>query len=390
MRFGFYIICLALLSGFVAPAMGQNPTPFGSNRSNSDSYKPVPSLVVPHATLDPTTGDLLLLSNGWPNQPINLRRFHTDGTPDPKFILQRFESCCAPHPSLVAADSKGNIYVLEYRGDLGGFYLYKHAPSGKLDIDWGFGDKSTSSSSGSYGGSGKGTGSQVSKGSNKAETTLNWNAGGGRIQLRLRNPVDMVPRSDGSLLVLEQAIRTVYIVDPAGTSISQFIGSRDYIPINPFRLIDDRNGNLYMLDYYDQFDPVRKGKVGVFKFNPDGSFVKGWGEVSNGINAPYPPTIDFLTLVVDGQDNMIALGGDFAGANHGEVFTFDLAGGSQKSRKSVDYMMGPDTGFLGMVGGLQSGFVLLEARDFTVLVNYYDTNGKRNSQIQIKNLYQAE
>jgi hypothetical protein len=392
MRAWFYFVIVSLLLCLSSSAIGQQPNPFGDYRTGRDAYRTPTGLIVPQATLDPTSGDLLMLSNAWPNVPIDLRRFHSDGTPVTSFVLQRFESCCALHPSLVAADSKGSVYDLEFIDQLKGFYLYKHAPNGQLDIGWGYADKPTSSvSSGAYGGSASGTSStSPEKTPKKAITTLGGNAGGGRMDLHFANPVDMIPRSDGSILILDQATRIVYAIDPAGQTIATFLGYGDYTPINPMRLFQDKGGNLYIVDFYDQLDLFRKGMVGLFKFNPDGSWVKGWGESTGSINDSGRPTIDFRTLAIDGQGIMMILGGDPSNANHGEMYTYDLATGAQLSDNYMEYMAGPDTGFLGVVGNLKSGMVLLQARDWTVLVNYYSTDGKRQAQVQIKDLYPAE
>jgi hypothetical protein len=388
---GASLVFTVLLLGIGSRAVGQqNGGLYQINPFDSKNFRPNPSLVVPHAAIDPTTGDLLLLSNAWPNEPVNLRRFHPDGTSDPKFVLQRFENCCALHPSLVAVDGNGNIYTLAYDpGILTNFYIYKHAPSGQIDIDWGYGDQPTKSmsSGSSYGG---GSSSGASQGTSKAVTTLDKNAGGGRFEYHFTNPVDMIPRSDGALLILDQGQRTVFLIDPTGKNISSFIGSRGYIPNNPMRLISDKSGNLYIVDFYGISDLFHNNMAGVFKFNPDGSLVGGWGEVSNGINDSGRPTIDFNTLVVDGKGTLIAMGGSFSDANHGEVFTFDPANGAMWSRNNADYMMGPDTGFLGMLGWLEEGFIHLQGRDFAVLVDNYDNNGKRKSQIKITDLYPAE
>ena len=196
MRFANLIILFCILSiGIFSRADGQ---PIDSR------YSRTPTLFVPHAAIDHSTGDLLIISNSWRNHWHNLRRFSSEGVPDESFILQRFESCCAIRPSLVAVDSEGFIYTLEHSGELGGFFIYKHHASGDLDIDWGNYRDNTQN----YAGADDGV---ENSGWWSGETSLEWIAGGGRVQFSFFDPVDMIPRKDGSLLVLDRAARYVYL-----------------------------------------------------------------------------------------------------------------------------------------------------------------------------------
>jgi len=278
----------------------------------------------------------------------------------------------------VATDPEGNIYTLEYRGDLHGFFLYKHAPSGELDIDWG---ETVTASTGSA--------SATSGGYESGETVLTGTAGGGRLEVPLVNPVDLVARSDGSLLILDSALKYVYMVDPEGKSVTEFIGAQVYIPRQPVKLLSDKEGYLYLVDYYDPLDIIRRGMVGVFKFTPEGMLIEGWGEDAGGINDPYHPTWDINTLVVDGKGALYILGGEPRTANHAQVFVFDGATGNEISRTLVQYLQGPDSNYLGIIGALDEGFIHLEKRDFAIKVNYYLPNGRRQNKFVITQLYPA-
>jgi hypothetical protein len=372
---------VVLLVGFllVAESTSGQETPPG--QLGRPGFTATPALSVPDAAVDPTTGDLLIISNSWPDTLMNLRRYHQDGSPDTTFALRRFESCCSINPSLVTVDKDGNIFTLEFQGGFDGFYIYKHAPNGELDLEWGYGETSTSGSSSS---------GPAGSGYQGGETSLSWTAGGGRLQFNFYNPVDMIARQDGSLLVLDQSSRCVFLVDPQGHGVTEFIGARGYIAINPFRLLSDPAGNLYLLDYYDPYDLIRGNKVGIFKFTADGTLVSGWGESSDGINDPYRPDLDFKTLVTDGNGKLIALGSNGQDMNHGLVHSYDPETGMRESSNPMQYLYGPDVGFLGMLGNPGGGLIHLAVRDFAILVDYYGIDGKRAKQVTISDLYPAE
>ncbi len=359
----------------------------------------VPSLNVTHACLDPTNGDLLVISNSWRVTKPNLRRFHPDGTSDLSFILERFESCCAIHPFLLATDKDGNIYTLETPERFGGYYIYKHNAAGELHIDWGEREGETPVLSPLPEGSDYSGGAlddseeeeeESGGGWEAGESSLLWNAGGGRLEFDFRAPVNLIPRSDGSLLVLDIGHRYVYLVDPEGRTVTEFIGRQGYIPIRPQRLLQDAQGYLYLVDYFDEFDLNRQGTLGVFRFTPDGEYQFGWGEGANGINDPWRPGLDLASLVINGSGVMIALGGETTEANHETVYVFDLATGIQIGRDRVQYRLGMDDNYIATLGGLVSGFVVLERRDFDILVNYYTRDGIRERQVCIADLYIAE
>ena len=350
------------------------------------------ALVVTHACFDSTSGDLLVVSNSWRDAWPRVRRIHDDGTVDPSFKLQRFERCCAIHPSLVAADSEGNIYTLEYKREFGQFFMYKHSPTGELDLDWGEREEETpvlAPLSGGEATEGE-SGEEEGGGYEGAETTLSGNAGGGRLEYPFSDPVDLVPRGDGSLLILDRNQRYVYEVDPEGKSVSFFVGRQGYYPVRPQRLVQDSEGYLYLVDYYDDFDFDRGGMVGVFRFTPDGSLETGWGEATEGINDIWGPTLDYRTLVCDGTDTLVLLGSGFSDSNHGEVFAFDRLTGMMISRNNVEYRLGHDDNFIGMLGALGSGFVVLDSRNFEILVSYYTLEGTRERLVAVDRLYESE
>jgi len=385
----------------ILTAMVVGGTSHGQALGGSSGFSPDRVLVVTHAAIDPTTSDLLVISNSWRDVRMDLRRFHPDGLADSGFILERYETCCAVHPALVAVDPEGNIYTLEYTGELGGFYLYKHAPTGRLDIEWGQREglveslhpmSSTGDSSGYSGGVGSGDEDEGNSGGGYegGETALDWNAGGGRMHIDFQDPADLIARSDGSLLVLDRYQRYVYLISADGRSMSYFMGRQGYYPVRPQRLLMDSEGYLYLIDSYDRLALNRENMVGVFRFSPDGEQEFGWGEGSSGINDPWRSTLDINTLVVDGGDNLIALGGDIARTNHGEVFVFDRTTGAQVGRNTVQYRTGYDQDYLGILGRPEGGFVVLERFSFQLLVNYYSADGVRESQIRIDDLYSAE
>ncbi len=363
-------------------------------------YAPAPRLFVPHAAIDPVSGDLLVISNTWREVRQDLRRFHSDGDSVDDFVLQRYESCCAIHPSLVAVDSEGSIYTIEFTGELVPFYMYKHAPNGELDIDWGrksgFTPLLSSPSGGDYAGGGLDFSEDEPEeedpptGFEEGETTLLWNAGGGRLEFEFRDPIDILPLDDGSVLVLDRVLRYVFRIAPDGKSVSEFIGKRGYIPDRPQRLLQDSRGYLYMVDYHDSYDIIYEGSIGVFRFTPDGDWDSGWGEGAGSINDPYRPTMDYETFVIDGNDILIALGGPATYGNHETVYRFDTANGAELGHDRVQFRLGYDETFLGMLGNPEGGFIHLEGRDFAVLVNFYTADGNLEEQLRISDLYSAD
>lgn len=378
-RFSLLIILCLLATSL--PSIGQ-----GSLGTTSRQR----ALSVSHADIDPVSGDVLIISNSWREPQAYLRRYHADGTAVPDFRLERFESCCALKPSLVAIAPDGSIYTLEYTGDFGGFFIYKHAPTGELDIDWG--DREGPTEQINSGQSSDYSGGVVNNNGGYAsgQTSLLHNAGGGRFHYYFSDPIDIVPMEDGSLLVLDRIDRYVDLISPDGQTISQFIGQYGYIPTRPQRLLADSDSYIYLVDYYDDFDLNRGGKIGVFRFNPNGTWESGWGEGANGVNDPWRPGLDFMTLVVDGNNNLIALGSGLSNINHGEVYVFDRETGIETSRNMVDFRQGYDSTFVGMVGNPAGGFLVLDAIDFDVQLNFYSLDGTLSEQGKITDLYLAE
>jgi hypothetical protein len=378
-RFSVLIILCLLVTSL--PSIGQ-----GTLGSTSQQR----ALTVSHADIDPVSGDVLMISNSWREPQAYLRRYHPDGTPVSNFRLERFESCCALKPSLVAVAPDGSIFTLEYTGDFGGFFIYKHTNNGELDIDWG--DREAPAEQINSGQSSGYSGGVVNNngGYSSGQTSLLHNAGGGRFHYFFSDPIDIVPMEDGSLLVLDRIDRYVDKISPDGQTITQFIGQYGYIPLRPQRLLSDSEGYIYLVDYYDDFDLNRGGKIGVFRFNPDGTWISGWGEGSNGINDPWRPEMDFMTLVIEGNNNLIALGSGLSNINHGEVYVFDRETGTEVQSNMVDFRQGFDNTYVGIVGNPAGGFLVLDAIDFDVHLNYYDLDGTLASQGKITDLYLAE
>lgn len=350
-------------------------------------------LTVSHADIDPVSGDVLIVSNSWRESQAHLRRYHPDGSAVTDFRLERFESCCSIVPSLVAVASDGSIFSLEYADRWGGFFIYKHAPDGQLDIDWGtregYLEQVNTGGSTDYSG-GTSDGESSGGGFESGETSLLHNAGGGRFHYNFADPIDIVPREDGSLLVLDRIDRYVDLISSDGSTITEFIGSYGYIPNRPQRLLIDSEGYIYLVDYYDDFDLNRGNMIGVFRFDPEGRQEFGWGEGSGGINDPWRPELDILTLVIDGEDNLIALGSGLGDINHGEVYVFDPDNGREVSRNRVGFRQGYDSTFVGMLGNPDGGFLVLDAIDFEIQLNYYDLDGRLLEQGKITDLYLAE
>lgn len=342
-----------------------------------------PELFVPHAAVDPTNGDLLIIANSWRNERPTLRRFSSDGVPAADFALERYKACCAIHPSLIDIDNEGNIYTIEYTGELGGFYLYKHTPYGEFDIEWGQKEGTVESTdSDDYAPETDPADETAEEAYEEGETALDWNAGGGRTSVRLFDPVDLIARDDGSVLILDRNQKYVFHVSPDGREVTYFIGREGYYPVHPQRLIMDSEGYLYLVDQYDGSDINYGDMVGVFRFTPDGELISGWGEGSGGINDPWRDTLDIDTLVLDGENNLIVLGGP-ADMNHSEVFVFDRETGNQVLRDTVQFRMGYDEDYLGILAALDTGFIVLTQRDFEILVDYYEIDGTRKRQVTL-------
>ncbi len=364
-------VCLGFVGG---PAVGQQAP---------NNFTPPSALVVTHAAVDPMTGDLLIVSNAWREVRRDLRRFHADGSSDPSFVLQRYEACCEIQPSLVTADSQGDIYSLEYGDELGGFYIYKHTPTGDIVIDWGEKEGSIAVNAGPT------TTTSPTGGYEAGQTSLDWNAGGGRLHFYFSDPVDLITRADGTLLVLDRIQMYVYLVSADGRQISQFIGKQGYIPRNPMKMLTDQEGYIYLIDYYDRYDINRAGMTGLFRFTSDGTYQEGWGEVSGGINDPGRPEMDINTLVIDGSGRMIALGGR-SDVNHSEALIFDRGTGALVSRGFVQYRMGRDDTYLGILGRLDGGFIVFDGISFEIQVSYYTADGVREKMVAITDLYSIE
>lgn len=374
-------VCMVLTS---MPVSGQNFL---------DNIERERNLFVTHADIDPVTGDVLIISNSFQNTWYSLRRFHPDGEAVSDFVLQRFETCCAIYPVLVAVANDGSIYTVEYTGQLGGFFIYKHAPSGELDIDWGaregIVEEIDTGEPSDYAGGvlDEDDENETGSGYETGETTLRGNAGGGRFHHYFTDPVDIIPREDGSLLVLDRAEKYIDLISPDGSRITEFIGSQGYIPERPQRLLMDSGGYLYLVDYYDDFDLNRSRMTGVFRFDPEGNWEFGWGEQSGGINDPWRPQVDIMTLVIDGDDNLIVLGSGMSNINHDEVYVFDNESGGEIIRGRVDFRQGYDSEFLGMVGNPESGFLVLDGFSFEIKLNFYALDGSLEEQVRIDDLY---
>ena len=202
----------------------------------------------------------------------------------------------------------------------------------------------------------------------------------------------------------------MYLIDPDGKKVSEFIGAKGYIPQNPERMVMDQDDNVYVADFYDNTDMNHMGMVGVFKFSVDGTQIVGWGNSSSGVNAAYRPTLDFRTMTIDGSGSLVLLGSNtiqsgasygvtvgnkpspepqsaIGDANHGVVFAYNRGTGNEISRNSMQYLMGYDTGYLGIIGAQKGGFYLLEARNMNIEINTYGKDGKRQSQAVVNNLY---
>jgi len=387
------IIVNAIIISALVPLLSLGGT--ASGQQFDSGFGPQRALFVAHGDLDPTTGDLLLISNSWHNSPNILRRFNADGKSDRDFVQDRYESCCAIHPALVTVDKNGSIYTLEYGGALGGFYVYKHAPSGELDVDWGqregtIAQSDLTSLSDALGSdnSQPDTGSEDSF--EEGETSLDWNRGGGRLHFFFSVPVDLHVRSDGSLLVLDQGYRYVYVISPDGSNVSEFIGAQEYYPVRPQRMVMDSSENIYIVDSYDQFDFNRAYSYGVFKFDSSGKWIMDWGDNSGGINDEWRKGLDLTTMVLDGSDNLIVLGSGFNDGGHSEVFLFDTENGDEVSNDNLQFRLGFDSRYLGILGRLDSGFIVLDEFGFEIDVNYYTTDGIREKKVVITDLYDTE
>jgi len=349
-------------------------------QDGGSGFQPDRVLVVPHATLDPTNGDLLIIANSWQTQQPVLHRFTAEGESVDSFSLERYKPCCAIRPSIIDVDSFGNIYTLEYEGDLQGFKAFKHAATGDFDLEWGQIEGIVDSTGAiNYAPDlGDETPEETYE---QGETILDWNAGGGRTWLRLVDPVDMIARDDGSVLILDRNLKYVLLVAPNGREMTWFIGRVGYYPVRPQRMLMDSQGYIYIVDMYSSDSDLNyQDTVGVFKFTPDGEWIMGWGEGSAMINDPWRETVDMNTLVIDGNDNLILLGGP-SEYNHSEVYVFDTETGSQVIRDNVQYRMGFDEDYLGIIPALDAGFIVLTQRDFEILVDYYDLYGTRINQL---------
>jgi hypothetical protein len=344
-------------------------------------FQPQNVLVVPNAAVDPLDGDLLIVANSWRTQQPVLHRFSRDGEEVETFSLERYKPCCAIRPSLISIDSFGDIYSLEYEGDLQGFHGYKHDNNGEFDLDWGQVEGIVDSTGSIDYAPETNPGDETPEETyEQGETRIDWNAGGGRTWLRLVDPIDLIARDDGSLLILDRNLKYIFLVSPDGREMTWFIGRVGYYPERPQRMLMDSQGYIYLVDMYGQFaDANHEDMVGVFKFTPDGEWIEGWGEGSATINDPWRETIDLNTLVIDGNDNMIVLGGPDE-ANHSVVYVYDTETGSQVLRDNVQYRMGPDDNYLGIMPDLGDGFIVLTQRDFEILVDYYDLYGIRTDQ----------
>ena len=357
----------------------------GLNQRDLSNNNPIDRvLYVPHAAIDALSSQLLLISNSWRDLNQHLRKFGIDGTPVEDFSLQRYESCCEIVPLLVAVDSGGNIYTLEVASQLGGFNLYKHTSDGELVIDWG---KDSYVNRYGFTVEREDQEDHTGEGYEGGETTLGLVTSGGRLQYTFGDPREILPQSDGSLLVMDTSERYVFKVSQDGRDVTEFMGKSDYYPVSPQRLVQDSVGYLYMVDYFDYNDPYRSGMLGVFKFTPDGKYIDGWGDEIGSINDAWRPSIDLTTLVIDGPGNLIVLGGEGEEWTHSEVFTFDPDSGVQTLRSQLNNLTPYDIDYLGILGRRDGGFIKLERQDFTVKLNYYKIDGIREKQVRIENLY---
>src|SRR4030042_4915375 len=97
MKFSTFIF-LFILAVFLVAAGRMS----SGQQDRGGGFAPDNTLTVPHAAIDPATGDLLIISNSWRNVRQNLRRYSADGEPVAGFVIERYDSCCAIHPFLVA------------------------------------------------------------------------------------------------------------------------------------------------------------------------------------------------------------------------------------------------------------------------------------------------
>lgn len=343
------------------------------------------SLFIPHAAIDPVSGDFLIVSNTWRyNNTLRLRRFDPDGNPKENFRLQRFESCCEIQPSLVAVNKVGEIFTIQYIDNLSGFNIFKHSPEGELIIDWGsdyyldqYGFRRKREVNPDVTG----------KGWEAGETSLGRVASGGVLNQKFDDPVDLIPRDDGSVLLLDRFARYVYRIVPDGTTAEKFIGNKGYIPVKPQRLLQDSDGYLYLVDETEYDDFANRSKSVVRKFSPDGELIFRWGEGADTINDNWISSMDFGTMVIDGLGNIIVLGGEKSGWNHSEMYVFDRETGQRLSRNLVQNRQGYDQNYAGMLPRNDGGFIHLEAIDFILMLNYYSLDGKLEKTVKIDKFY---
>lgn len=321
MRLILPVMLLTLLVPVDGPALADN----------KDRYSL--RLILADAALD-KDGNLYVIVNTWTSDVKNLVRILPDHSIDRGFRLARFDECCTVDPFLVNTDEDGNIYILTYVDNVSNFVLAKYNSEGELD---------------------------------------EYYAEAGVVHFPLITPVDMDVSADGVVYILDTQVPEVYVVSQDGMEILEFV-SDHYDMIRPAKIELGPNREIYVFDLFDTIFGPYETSQGIVALEPDGEPVYSFGSDWEGINSEATP-LNYASMVVDADGSLWVLGPYEGAGPLGGAYHFD-ANGYRIGMTSLDYRLGDQDNAVGIITDNESGFIIFEIENVSIVVMRYDPDGK--------------
>ncbi len=321
MRLILPVMLLALLVPVDSPAMADD----------KDRYSL--RLILADASLD-KDGNLYVIVNTWTSDVKNLLRILPDHSIDRDFRLARFDKCCTVDPFLVNTDEEGNIYILTYVDNISNFVLAKYTSEGELDENY---------------------------------------AEAGVVHFPLITPVDMAVSADGVVYILDTEIPEVYVVSPDGLEILEFV-SDHYDMIRPVKIELGPNQEIYVFDLFDTVFSPYETDQGIVALEADGEPVYAFGTGWEDINSESTP-LNYASMVVDTDGSLWVLGPYEGAGPLGGAYHFD-ANGYRIGMTTLDYRLGDQDNAVGIITDNESGFIIFEIENVSIVVMRYDPDGK--------------
>lgn len=312
------------------------PSGTAATAESGDRY--AAKLLIADAAID-TQGNIYVIVNTWTSDVKNLVRILPDHSIDRDFRLARIDDCCTVDPFAVDTDAEGNIYILTYVAGVSDFVLAKYGPDGELDEEYG---------------------------------------AGGFFHYPFLTPVDLEVSPDGVAYILDLEEPEVYAVSPDGDETIGFV-YQHYDLIRPTKLELGPNSEIYIFDLFDTIFSPYEIDQGIVALEADGSPVYAFGADWDGINSG-AEELNFASLVVDADGSLWVLGpygsaGPLSGAYHYDT------NGNLIDLTLLEYRLGDYDRAVGIIADNDSGFIIFEIENVSIVILRYGTDGKVREKI---------